>query len=208
MANQVPPPGIPVKQAQPASTIGQPTQAHGGGGEETFFKGHPSMRIIVPKLFWGLLFIIVGLVLYLKAAPLANDAGEQVGKLTWVGWKSLKFFVPLGLAGIGLLLALVQALGYWAWAVLIEYQITSQRVIITSGLFSRRETQVDLTVAFDHNIEKSFSQRLVGLGTMHVRASDKDTPDLYLHNLKNIKDIAERIRPYMGSPVIVGRGGM
>lgn len=76
-----------------------------------------------------------------------------------------------------------------------RYRITSQRVVIETGVFSKRMDQIDLYRVVDFAIEKSFGQRLMGTGTIILEAMDKTTPELRIEGIRaNVESLYERMR--------------
>ena len=75
------------------------------------------------------------------------------------------------------------ALFAWIVAKAVHYKITSQRVVIEHGLFSKRMEQIDLYRVVDYVVERPFGQRLVGTGNLILAAMDKTTPELKLSGL-------------------------
>lgn len=76
-----------------------------------------------------------------------------------------------------------------------RYRITSQRVVIETGVFSKRMDQIDLYRVVDFAIEKSFGQRLMGTGTIILEAMDKTTPELRIEGIRaNVDSLYERMR--------------
>jgi len=53
-----------------------------------------------------------------------------------------------------------------------RYTLTTERLILTSGIFSRRVDEIELFRVKDVTLKQSFFQRLVGYGTVVVSSSD------------------------------------
>ncbi len=99
----------------------------------------------------------------------------------------------------GLLLAIV-TLGLWLipqwWRSRgCLYRITSRRIVVETGVLSKRLEQIDLYRINDYTVERPFSQRLLGTGNIMLKSMDKSTPELYLRNLKtDVVALYERLR--------------
>src|SRR5262245_51437586 len=90
---------------------------------------------------------------------------------------------PAVIGGIGSLLLAILTLGIWAivsWVKTrgIHYKITSQRVVIESGVFSKRMEQIDLYRIVDYVVERPFGQRMLGTGNLVLETMDKTTPEV------------------------------
>lgn len=79
--------------------------------------------------------------------------------------------------------ALLPSLGAYVWATLtlgiyalyrlwvvsgIEYKVTTRRVVIETGVLSKKMEQVDLYRIADYSVERPFGQRLVGTGNLSL----------------------------------------
>ena len=66
-----------------------------------------------------------------------------------------------------------------------QYILLEDRLLVRSGLFNSKEDEVRLYRIKDVSITKSLTQKIFGLGTIHVEASDSSLGNF---DLKNIKD--------------------
>ena len=136
-----------------------------------------------------------------NAAPRPAAIGTGQGLVT-AGQEELFFEGrPAALGGVLALLITFLTAGlaflffYWPRTWGRRYRITSQRVVITSGLFSKRMDQIDLYRVVDFAVEKSFGQRLMGTGTIILEAMDKTTPELRIEGIRaNVDSLYERMR--------------
>lgn len=107
---------------------------------------------------------------------------------------------PAVLPGLGswvlaLLTLGVYALVAWVGTKSVHYKITSQRVVIEHGLFSKRMEQIDLYRVVDYVVERPFGQRIVGTGNLQLEAMDKTTPELRISALPtDVVALYEKLR--------------
>jgi uncharacterized membrane protein YdbT with pleckstrin-like domain len=107
---------------------------------------------------------------------------------------------PAVLAGFGALMLAIVTLGIyalvqWMRAAGTHYKITSQRVVIERGLFSKRMEQVDLYRVVDFVVERPFGQRVMGTGNLVLEAMDKTTPEIRIDGIKtDVMALYERLR--------------
>ena len=88
----------------------------------------------------------------------------------------------------------IMALVYWKRSRSIRYVITTQRINVETGLFSKH---VDMLEAYriDHiDIDKPFGMRLLGYGVLHIRTSDMAEDRLTIYGIKDYDRLAEQIR--------------
>jgi uncharacterized membrane protein YdbT with pleckstrin-like domain len=96
---------------------------------------------------------------------------------------------PALVPGLGSLVAAVLTLGlaliyFWGRRAGTTYRVTSQRIVIESGLFSKKLEQIDLYRVNDFVVERPFSQRMLGTGNLRMTTFDKSTPAVELVGLK------------------------
>ena len=99
----------------------------------------------------------------------------------------------------GLFLAIltlgISALVAWFRAKGTHYKITTQRVVIESGMFSKRLEQIDLYRVVDYVVERPVGQRIMGTGNIVLEAMDKTTPEIRIEGVKtDVVALYERLR--------------
>jgi uncharacterized membrane protein YdbT with pleckstrin-like domain len=107
---------------------------------------------------------------------------------------------PAVIRGFGALLVVILTLGI-GWLFLwwrskgAHYRITTQRVIVERGVFSKELDQIDLYRINDYRVERPFGQRLLGTGNLIIEALDKTSPELRIEGLKtDVVALYERLR--------------
>ena len=96
---------------------------------------------------------------------------------------------PAAIRGLGGLLLAILTLGL---SVLVNYirsrgtlyRITSQRLVIERGVFSKRTEQVDLYRIVDYVVDRPIGQRIMGTGNIVLEAMDKTTPEIRIEGIK------------------------
>ena len=74
-----------------------------------------------------------------------------------------------------------------------KYTLKNEKLLVESGFFSVREDEVRLYRIMDISIKRGLMQRIFGLGTINCITADKSLPTLILKNIKNSKDIKEKL---------------
>jgi membrane protein YdbS with pleckstrin-like domain len=140
--------------------------------EEELWRGHPS-QILNFKLYAGWTLILLGVLSAIAVRP--------------------DFLLLLALAGIALL-ALLQI----AWRNLrlraIGYVVTTQRVRVIAGIFSKDIQEIELFRVKDTQVQQGFIPRLFGLGTITILSGDKRNPTLVLRGIPHAIELRERLR--------------
>jgi uncharacterized membrane protein YdbT with pleckstrin-like domain len=76
-----------------------------------------------------------------------------------------------------------------------RYRLTTQRVVVETGLLSKRIEQIDLYRINDYAVDLPFSQRIVGTGNLLLDSMDRSTPKLRLDALPtDVRALYERLR--------------
>ena len=107
---------------------------------------------------------------------------------------------PALLPGLGALLISVLTLGlgllfFWWRSRSRHYRITSQRIVVESGVFSKKMEQIDLYRVRDYVVDRPFGQRLMGTGNLELEAMDSTTPRLRIFGLKtDVMQLYEQLR--------------
>lgn len=74
-----------------------------------------------------------------------------------------------------------------------KYAVTDEKLIIKTGFFNTKEEEVRLYRIMDVTLNRSFGERIFGLGTIHVISSDKSTPHFDIKRIKNSKNVKEQL---------------
>lgn len=102
--------------------------------------------------------------------------------------------------GIGTLLLAILTLGIWlivSWLRTLanRYRITTRRIVVETGVLSKRMEQIDLYRIADYTVDRPFGQRLVGTGNLLLKTFDKTTPQLDLRFIKtDVVALYEQLR--------------
>ena len=74
-----------------------------------------------------------------------------------------------------------------------KYRLTEDRLFHEKGLLTVHEEEVLLYRVRDLELKMTLGQRLFGVGSVIVHSSDKTAPALELMNVKNPRDVKERL---------------
>lgn len=74
-----------------------------------------------------------------------------------------------------------------------KYTCTADKFIVESGVFSTKEEEIRLYRILDLTLERTFAQRMFGLGTICCDTVDKSSPRLVIRNIKEPRRVKELI---------------
>ncbi len=129
----------------------------------------------------------------MASATLASHDGHDGEEVLFEGRAAL---VP----GVGTLLLAILTLGLWLivrWFQTLgrTYRITTRRIIVETGVLSKKLEQVDLYRVADYTVERPFGQRIMGTGNLMLKTFDKTTPELNVLAIStDVVKLYERVR--------------
>jgi uncharacterized membrane protein YdbT with pleckstrin-like domain len=101
---------------------------------------------------------------------------------------------------VGTLVLAVLTLGLWLvvrWAKTLgqSYRVTTRRIVVETGVLSKKLEQIDLYRIADYTVDRPFGQRLMGTGNLLLKTFDKTSPELDLRCIKtDVVGLYERLR--------------
>jgi uncharacterized membrane protein YdbT with pleckstrin-like domain len=125
-------------------------------------------------------------------------------RLVWSGTASqivnLGAFLLWGVLALTLVLAPV-SVGVILWKYLVVknriYELTSQRLKMHVGVFSKTTSELELYRIKDTQFEQPFFLRLFGLGNVLLISTDATTPIVKIEAIANAHELRENIRKFV-----------
>ena len=74
-----------------------------------------------------------------------------------------------------------------------KYGMSEDRIFVESGLFNLRQKEVRLYRVLNISLSRSLTQRIFGMGTVHIDSNDKDLECFELKNILDSENIKEMI---------------
>jgi uncharacterized membrane protein YdbT with pleckstrin-like domain len=98
--------------------------------------------------------------------------------------------------GFLLLLPVPIGIAAWKWLELKcrVYEVTTERIRVSRGIFSKRTEEMELYRVKDLTLIEPFFFRLFGLGSVIITTNDVSTPMLTIHAVKRVKELREDLR--------------
>lgn len=72
-----------------------------------------------------------------------------------------------------------------------KYKLTDEKLLIETGIFSIKEEEVQLYRVMDITLRYNILQKIFNVGTIHCCSVDKTTPEFYIKDIKNPREIKE-----------------
>ena len=101
---------------------------------------------------------------------------------------------PQPLILLGMIVPVFWALCRWIVTRCHRYEITSERVKVTTGLLSRHTQELELYRVRDYSIVEPFWLRLVGCGNVVLLTADNTSPSFMLRAVPNAATLKDQIR--------------
>ena len=83
---------------------------------------------------------------------------------------------------------------YWVRSLALTYEITTQRVRVERGIFSKSKDTIELFRIDHFDVEKPLGMRLVGHCLVMLRSSDTNYPTVTLYGIANLEALADTLR--------------
>ncbi|MBI3926148.1 MAG: PH domain-containing protein [Armatimonadetes bacterium] len=75
-----------------------------------------------------------------------------------------------------------------------RYELTTQRLRIFKGIFSRQLEELDLIRVRDTRVKQHVGERALNIGDVSIMSTDPDNPEVTLHNVKDPMKLRELLR--------------
>lgn len=162
---------------RPMTAVAAPQQQPAPSGkEETLWHGTPSPLLVLGKIIRAVLVAVILPLLYY----LGRDFLAQYWQIAWaviaiaILWQIVEVFIAL-----------------WRLRATI-YTITTQRVIVETGITTKNVQDIDLRYIDDTQFRQSFIQRMLRIGTVEIIS--KDVPSHTLRGIPDPRGVRELIR--------------
>jgi len=173
--------------ASPAVTASvSQSQVHAAPGDTdaVVWRGNPSQITNLPIFVMCLLFVALGGVGYWALGHYEVD--DQPWFVSYV---------------FGVWLTIPVLIGFHSWlrTRCHMFELTTQRLRISTGIFSRQTDELELYRVRDASLKQPFFLRLVGLGNIVINTSDHTTPVVVLGAIRGAKRLREQLRTHVES---------
>jgi uncharacterized membrane protein YdbT with pleckstrin-like domain len=147
--------------------------------EEKFFTGHPALIYSIGQLSPFVLTII--------AAALAIFGLKSTANPEYALYSS---YVLVGAVAV---FALIMV-HYWIKSLSIHYTITSQRIKLERGLFSKVSESLELFRIDHFELHKPIGMRLLGKSALRIFTSDAELEKFFVYGVPDVDTLGEKLR--------------
>jgi len=74
----------------------------------------------------------------------------------------------------------------WTFTV---YSFDEERIFVDTGFFNKRQDEIRMYRVLDITVTRKFGQRIFGMGSIHLKTSDKTMGDFEIKNIKKVMDV-------------------
>ena len=76
------------------------------------------------------------------------------------------------------------------------YEVTTERIRFSTGIFSRRTGELELYRVRDYTVVEPFWLRLVGRGDLVIESADRSSPEIVIHAVPRVTALKGQIRTH------------
>jgi membrane protein YdbS with pleckstrin-like domain len=165
--------------------------------EQSLWEGSPSVAVLYGQLLRlvirFLIVVFIGYFVIAKGLPALALSSTGLGSFVGEHMDELKLSI-IGLLILALIPSVFALLMAAARNRSMHYRVTTQRIIIESGLFSKSLEEIDMRSVDDIEFRQSFLERIFGIGEIAVVSTDKVAPRRTLHGIRDPRNTRELIR--------------
>lgn len=152
--------------------------------EQTLWHGTPSATLLMPHYF-GIVAVLIGLPLFVRFFASTMPDLQDADNMRNFGWIATAILILIQIAVL---------LVAWLRLRSTMYTVTTQRVLIEQGIFTKTVDEIDLRYVDDSQFVQSFVDRVLGIGNVTLISSDKNTPRYILTSVKDPRGVREIVR--------------
>jgi membrane protein YdbS with pleckstrin-like domain len=167
------------------------------GPEQTLWEGRPSLALAYGKILGlilrAIVLIVAGYLIIQLGLPALQGISTDIRtmiepKATMISW------VIAAVLLIAMVPPTAALFGAIAQIKNTHYKVTNQRVLIERGVLSKSLQEIDMRSVDDTEFRQSLLQRIFGIGEVSIVSTDKVTPAVVLHGIRDPRSTRELIR--------------
>ncbi|MDQ6801675.1 MAG: PH domain-containing protein [Acidobacteriota bacterium] len=164
---------------RPMAAVAAPVpQAAAASPEQKLWHGTPSWLLLFGRIVGAFLVVVVLLLIYYFGYQFLAPYGTIV-------WIVIAVIIVWQVAAIVLAFARIKS---------TMYTVTNQRVMIETGLTTKKVEDIDLRYIDDTQFDQSFVNRMLGIGNVTIVSSDRSSPNYTLRGIPDPRGVRELIR--------------
>lgn len=165
--------------------------------EQALWEGRPSLALVFGKILRLIIGAIVAVAFGYLIIQFGLPALESMSvdiramiepKATIISW------VLVALLFIAMLPSAAALFNTIAQIKNTHYKVTTQRILVERGVLSKSLQEIDMRSVDDTEFRQSFLERIFGIGEVSIVSTDKVTPRVVLHGIRDPRATRELIR--------------
>ena len=164
--------------------------------ETVIWEGSPSLKLLMVQILRTVIIgsaaIVAAILIHPVAVKFFEDLSGKAGQGPGDG--SPATFILMVLVGTYLVIRSVVLSVSVLQLRNTRYRLTNQRLMVEQGILSRTLEEVDLRTVDDSGFSQSPLERLQGIGTVWIIASDRATPRVVMRGIPEPRSLRGKIR--------------
>ena len=180
------------------AAMGEASLDDGRRTETVIWEGSPSLKLLLVQVLRTLIVAGAAIVAAIVVHPIAVKFFEDLSAKGGRGPRDVSpaTLILMVLVGSYLIIrAIVLSVSVMRLRT-TKYRLTNQRLTVEEGILSRTLDEVDLRTVDDSGFSQSPLERIQGIGTVWVIASDRTTPRVALRGIPDPRVLREKIRDH------------
>jgi membrane protein YdbS with pleckstrin-like domain len=181
--------------------VAAPAPAAGGGvaagAEEVVWSGVPSFKALAAEMVGAGVYAIglpvAVLVLFDPACRFVSHLGGGPAELMDSNRSALATILTIAIL-VAVVLRLAKLAGQMAALRGHRYRVTNQRIVVESGVLTKKLDEIDMRLVEDIEFQQTLLQRLLGIGQLVVLSADKKMRSFRLLGVERPREVRELIR--------------
>jgi len=164
--------------------------------ETVLWEGSPSLKLLLVQVLRTLVIATAAIAAAVIIHPLAVGFFEDLSSRGGRGPRDgspATFILALVIGGYLVIRAVVLTVSVLRLRS-TKYRVTNQRLVVERGILSRTLDEIDLRTVDDSGFSQSPLERLQGIGTVWVLATDRASPRTVLVGIPDPRALRELIR--------------
>jgi membrane protein YdbS with pleckstrin-like domain len=179
------------------SVAAAPAPGGVAAAEEVVWSGVPSFKALAAEMVGAGLYAIglpiAALILFGPACSFVAHLGGGPAELMASNRSAIATVLTIAIA-VAVVLRLGKLAGKMAALRGHSYRVTNQRIVVESGVLTKRLDEIDMRLVEDIEFQQTLLQRFLGIGQLVVVSADKKMRTFRLMGVENPRDVRELIR--------------
>jgi len=165
--------------------------------EEVVWSGVPSFKALAAEMVGAGIYAIglpvAALVLFDPVCTFVSHLGGGPAELMASNRSALATILTIAIV-VAVVLRVGKLAGQMAALRGHRYRVTNQRIVVESGVLTKRLDEIDMRLVEDIEFQQTWLERLLGIGQLAVLSADKKMRSFRLLGVERPREVRELIR--------------